>query len=192
MQRGEKMKDKQSLTLEQEVFGVDNESVFKSEKNSNLFYRLIDRFNQISAVLAGISLVLMMTLIVFNAVRRLYSAPIAGTVEIVSWLAAVTFIFSLGYAQLHKRHVYIDLFIKKLPPLTQRCIHTIVNVLSIAFFMIAVWQMTLHGIDLMNKGIVSETMRISFYPIVTFCSIGFLGLLMALIKETILIWRRGE
>ncbi|WP_408010138.1 TRAP transporter small permease [Pseudalkalibacillus sp. A8] len=186
------MEDKQTVPLEQEIPRTMHESTVMKNEKTSVFLRIIDRINQGSAVLAGTTLLIMILLVVFNSIKRLFSDPIAGTVELVSWLGAVTTIFSLGYAQLHKGHVFIDLLYKKFPETIQHILHTFMNLASIAFFSVAGWQIALYGINLMENGVVSPTMRISFYPIVIFCSLGFLGLLLALVKETILIWRGGS
>lgn len=176
-------------------FDADNTKPLedKAERNiadsSNLFFRSTEYLNRFFAAIAGVALISMMLLIVFNSVKRLFSDPISGTVEIVSWLGAVTGVFALGYTQLNKGHIYIDMLINNFPPLIRKIIHTIMNVLSIAFFSIASWQLALFGINLRDGGVVSETIQFSFYPIVILCSLGFLGLVLALVKETILIWK---
>lgn len=185
------MENKPLAQLDPEIPQVTQKVSVKNEERSNIFFKLIDRINQVSAILAGTSLLVMILLVVFNAIKRLFSDPIAGTVELVSWLGAMTTIFSLGYAQLYKGHVYIDLLFKKLPLRLQQVLHTTLNIISIGFFSMAGWQITMYGLNLMENGVVSTTMRISFYPIVIFCSLGFLGLLLALIKETVLIWKGG-
>lgn len=184
------MENKQAISLEEEKSQpLDLEETANLESESNVFFKMIDRLNQGLAILAGLALVCMMLLVVFNAVKRLYSDPIAGTVELVSWLGAITAVFSLGYAQLHRGHVYIDLLVNKLPNRSQKIIHSFMNVLSMGFFLIAAWQIVSYGLDLMNSGVVSETIQVAFYPLVILCSVGFFSLVMAILKETILIWR---
>ncbi|MFD1708945.1 TRAP transporter small permease [Siminovitchia sediminis] len=160
----------------------------KDEK-PNIFFRFTDYLNQGLAYLAGLSLICMMLLVVFNSIKRLFSDPISGTVELVSWLGAMTAVFSLGYAQLHKGHVFIDLLIVKFPPALHKLTHSLVNVLSILFFIMAGWQISLYGISLKQSGVVSETMQISFYPLVILCSLGFFSLVLAIVKETIEVWK---
>ncbi|GIN93857.1 hypothetical protein J6TS1_39010 [Siminovitchia terrae] len=155
----------------------------------NIFFRITDSLNQGLAFIAGLSLICMMLLVVFNSIKRLFSDPISGTVELVSWLGAMTAVFSLGYAQLHKGHVFIDLLIVKFPSGLQKLTHSMVNVISILFFAMAGWQITLYGMGLKQSGVVSETMQVAFYPLVILCSIGFFSLVLALIKETIEVWR---
>lgn len=191
-----------------EVFWMENEQSLKlnsttpnppedldpNEKavSSNVFFRLTDYFNQALAVIAGIALISMMLLVVFNAIKRIFSDPISGTVEIVSWLGAITGVFALGYTQLNKGHVFIDMLLDRFPTSIHKLIHTFMNVVSIAFFLIAAWQIALYGIGLKNNGVVSQTIQFSFYPLVILCSLGFFGLVLAIMKETILIWKEAS
>ncbi|PIC64934.1 C4-dicarboxylate ABC transporter permease [Sporosarcina sp. P13] len=171
-----------------------DERIYKEKvtSSSNLFFKATDYLNQFLAVIAGVALLSMMLLIVFNSIKRIYSDPIAGTVEIVSWLGAITGIFALGYTQLNKGHVYIDMLLDKFPAMLQRVIHTIVNVLSAIFFLVAAWQLLLYGLKLQSDGIVSQTIQFSFYPLVILSSIGFIGLVLAITKETVLIWKEAS
>ncbi|PID01767.1 C4-dicarboxylate ABC transporter permease [Sporosarcina sp. P2] len=168
---------------------IEDKHEEKVVSTSNLFFKTTDYLNRFLAVIAGMALMLMMLLIVFNSIKRMYSDPIAGTVEIVSWLGAITGIFALGYTQLNKGHVYIDMLVDKFPSMLRRIIHTVMNVLSASFFLVAAWQLLLFGLNLGSNGVVSQTIQFSFYPIVILSSIGFIGLVLAIVKETILIWK---
>src|SRR3954464_6427451 len=91
---------------------VYDQTVKKSKsKSTNLFFTMIDKMNEGLAWIAGLAVVLLMLLIVFNAIKRIFSSPFAGTVEVSTWLGAISGIFALGYAQLNKGHVFIDLLI---------------------------------------------------------------------------------
>ncbi|WP_419888306.1 TRAP transporter small permease [Neobacillus niacini] len=169
---------------------VYDQTIKKTKSKSiNLFFTMIDKMNEALAWIAGAAVVLLMLLIVFNAIKRMFSDPFAGTVEIATWLGAISGIFALGYAQLHKSHVFIDLLINKFPEMVSKIIHTLVNIVSALFFLVAGWLIFQHGLNMMGSGVVSETLRIPFYPIVQLCSLGFIGIVLAIIKETIFIWK---
>lgn len=183
----------QSIQLDtenlQETMHNDSADTLLCDEKPNIFFKITDSLNRGLAFIAGLFLICMMLLVVFNSLKRLFSDPIAGTVELVSWLGAMTAIFSLGYAQLYKGHVFIDLLIVKFPSGLQKLTHSLVNVISILFFIMAGWQMTIYGIDLKQNGIVSETMQVAFYPLVILCSLGFFSLVLSLVKETIEVWK---
>src|SRR5690625_5443161 len=101
----------------------------------------------------------MIALIVFNAIKRLFSDPFSGTVEVVGWLAAITSTFSLGYAQLHKAHVYIDLLFEKFPEMLQKIVYTIMVAGSVIFFTLVVYYLFQHGLLMKRNGTLSETLQ---------------------------------
>lgn len=183
------MGNEQVHAMQFDTENPDSVDIEKNESSSNLFFRMIDYLNQGLAYIAGLALICMMLLVVLNAIKRLYSDPISGTVEIVSWLGAITGVFALGYTQLSKGHVFIDLLLEKFPSYLQKAVHTFVNILSGLFFLMAAWQIVLYGLGLKNNGIVSETIQFAFYPLVILCSLGFFSLFLAIVKETILIWK---
>lgn len=185
------MGNEQTIQFDTENPDLAYEKENKTASSPNVFFKITDYLNQGLAFLAGLALISMMLLVVLNAIKRLYSDPILGTVEIVSWLGAITGVFALGYTQLNKGHVYIDMLLDKFPPLLNKVIHTFMNVLSIFFFLIAAWQIILYGINMRNEGVVSQTIQFSFYPLVILCSIGFFGLVLAIAKETVLIWKEA-
>ncbi|RST77230.1 TRAP transporter small permease [Siminovitchia acidinfaciens] len=190
------MGTEQSIQLDTENPKVtvhkDSADALSNEGKPNIFFKITDSLNRGLAFIAGLSLICMMLLVVFNSIKRLFSDPIAGTVELVSWLGAITAVFSLGYAQLHKGHVFIDLLIVKFPSGLQKLTHSMVNVFSILFFTMAGWQITLYGMGLKESGVVSETMQVAFYPLVILCSIGFFSLVLAIVKETVEVWKGAK
>lgn len=164
---------------------------FSHEENKVLrvFFHITKYLNGVMAWVAGIALLSMIALIVFNAIKRLFSDPFSGTVEVVGWLAAITATFSLGYAQLHKAHVYIDLLFEKFPAMLQKIVYTIMVAGSIIFFTLVVLYLFQYGLTMKQNGTLSETLQLLFYPFILLCSFGFVGLVLSLIKDLIDCWR---
>lgn len=184
------MAREQAVRLDKQLSSVLKEvNVEGRKENNSLFFAIVDRMNQVMVWFAGTMILLMMALIVLNSLKRMVSAPFAGTVEVVCWLGALAGMFSLGYAQLHKSHVFIDLIITKLSPVLRKTIHTMINIVCSLFFCLAGWQLFIYGLSLIENGVVSETLRVIYYPVVMIGSLGFLGLVLAMIKETILVWK---
>src|SRR5690625_4286107 len=163
------------MTVHQENLHDERSEDNNSRSFLNILNKLISKYNIVVASIAGISLILMMSLIVFNAIIRMFTSPVSGTVEMAGWLAAITGIFALGYAQLYKAHVYIDLLIVKLPVMLYKIIHTFMNLISILFFSLAAWNLTMYGLSLSKQGVLSATLEIPFYPIVLLCTLGLIG-----------------
>ncbi|MDT8860726.1 TRAP transporter small permease [Alkalihalobacillus sp. MEB130] len=149
------------------------------------------QFNKALLVLAGLCITLMMFLIVGNAIVRVFAKPFSGTVEVVGWLAAIAISFSLGYTQLQKGHVSIDLLIQKFHPVIQKGVQLIIYAASLLFFAMVGWQMIVYATSLMNAGTVSSTLRIAFYPLVYLVAIGFIGITFALLTDLIKLLKVG-
>ncbi|UCF93610.1 MAG: TRAP transporter small permease subunit, partial [Desulfobacterales bacterium] len=101
---------------------------------------LLDRLNALLnrglAFGAGVALITMMMVTVGEMVFRMFGHPMAGTVETIGWLAAVTTAFALGYTQLHQGHVAIDLFINRIAPRLRAVVNLLVSLASTALFVI--------------------------------------------------------
>ena len=148
---------------------------------------LLDRFNSILnrglAWVAGFSLVAMVLVTVGEMVLRMFGKPMAGTVETIGWLSAVTTAFALGYTQIHQGHVSIDLFTRRLGPLLQVMVSMLVLLASTVLFVIVTWNVFRHAGVLRETGSLSETMKVIVYPWVYLVSLGCAGLTLALIID---------
>ena len=148
---------------------------------------LLDRFNALLnkglAFVAGFSLIAMMLVTVGEMVSRMFGSPMAGTVEAIGWLAAVTTAFALGYTQIQQGHVSIDLFINRLGPRLRGVINMLVYLASTALFMIVTWNVFRHASVLKQSGSLSETMKVIVYPWVYLVSLGCAGLTLALLVD---------
>jgi len=148
---------------------------------------LLDRFNSILnrglAWVAGFSLVAMVLVTVGEMVLRMFGKPMAGTVETIGWLSAVTTAFALGYTQIHQGHVSIDLFTRRLGPLLQVMVSMLVLLASTVLFVIVTWNVFRHAGVLRETGSLSETMKVIVYPWVYLVSLGCAGLTLALIVD---------
>jgi TRAP-type C4-dicarboxylate transport system permease small subunit len=148
--------------------------------------------NNFLAIMAGISLFSMMLLIVGNSIVRKFYVPFIGTVEVVGWLAALTTAFAVGHTQRHKGHVVLDLLMEKCPVKMQAVVNIIVSFVNISFFAIVFYYLFLYSLNLKQSGLVSETLVIAYYPFVTMLSIGFFGLLFALVVDLIKDFKKGD
>jgi len=150
----------------------------------------VDLLNRISALLnkglafvAGCCLIAMMLVTVGEMVFRMFGNPMAGTVETIGWLAAVTTAFALGYTQIHQGHVSIDLFTNRLNPRLRAVINILVYLASTALFMVVTWNIFRHAGVLKQSGSLSETMKVIVYPWVYLVSLGCAGLTLALLVD---------
>ena len=148
-----------------------------------LLDRLNTALNKGLAFTAGISLVAMMLVTVGEMVFRMFGKPMAGTVETIGWLAAVTTAFALGYTQLYQGHVSIDLFVRRLKPLAAASLNVVVYFIATALFVVVTWNVFQHAGVLRETGSLSETMKVIVYPWVYLVSLGCLGLTLSLFLD---------
>ncbi len=148
---------------------------------------VLDRLNSILntglAWAAGFSLVAMVMVTVGEMVLRMFGRPMAGTVETIGWLAAVTTAFALGYTQVHQGHVSIDLLTTRLGSRSQVVVSMLVNLISAALFVIVTWNVFRYAGLLRETGSLSETMKVIVYPWVYLVSLGCAGLTLALLVD---------
>ena len=149
----------------------------------DLLIRFNNWLNRGLACVAGFSLVAMMAVTVGEMVFRMLGHPMAGTVEIIGWLAAMTTAFALGYTQLFRGHVSIDLLVHRFPPRMRALIDMLVYLASTAIFLIVTWRVFAHAGVLKESGSLSETMKVIVYPWVYLVSLGCLGLTLALFVD---------
>jgi len=135
------------------------------------------------AWLAGISLLLMVALVVANTILRTVLVPIQGASEIVGWLGAVTVAFALGYTQLEKGHVAIDLLVQKFPRVLQRAVEVVVQLINTLFSAWISWQLIKYGINVMNTSQLSQTLQVAFYPLIFAVSVGFMGMTLVFLTD---------
>lgn len=148
-----------------------------------LFDRLNAILNRALAFISGFSLIAMMSVTVGEMVLRMFGKPMAGTVETIGWLAAMTTAFALGYTQIHQGHVSIDLFVNRLGPRTRAVINMLMYLASAALFIIITWNIFRYAGVLKQSGSLSETMKVIVYPWVYLVSLGCAGLTLALLVD---------
>jgi len=147
----------------------------------------LDRFSTIInkglTFFAGLALIAMMLVTVGEMVLRMFGRPMAGTIEVIAWLAAVTTAFALGYTQINRGHVSIGLFINRLTPRIRALVNTLVYLVATILFAIITWHVFLHAGVLKQSGSLSETMKVIVYPWVYLTSLGCAGLTLALVVD---------
>ena len=151
--------------------------------------RLSSVLNRGLALVAGCTLIAMMLVTVGEMVLRTFGHPMAGTVEAIGWLAAVTTAFALGYTQVYRGHVAISLFTDRLSPRLQALVDMLVYLASTLLFVTAAWHVFDHAGVLKKTGSLSETMKVIVYPWVYLVSVGCGGLALALLVDFLMSFR---
>lgn len=149
----------------------------------NLLDKLNRYLNGIMTILAGVSVMALMLLAAGNVIMRLFGAPFRGTYEMVGFLGAITAAFALGYTQIRKEHVMVDLFSRKYPPRLKRVIDAISYLLTMIFTILIAYAIFASGTILKQKEEVSETLKIIYYPFVYAVALGFAAMALTLLID---------
>jgi TRAP-type C4-dicarboxylate transport system permease small subunit len=137
-------------------------------------------------IIAGISLIFLMSLTMADVVLRFFKRPLVGTYELVAYSGALVIGFSIPFTSWVRGHIYVDFLILKLSSTSRKIFHIFTRCLGMGLFLSVGWNLIKMGMDLHRSGEVSPTLQMPFYPIVYAvgfcCFIQFLVLLSDVLK----------
>ncbi|MCD6732809.1 MAG: TRAP transporter small permease [Burkholderiaceae bacterium] len=148
-----------------------------------LLEKLSESVNGALAWAAGLALIAMMLFTVGDMALRALGRPVAGSYEIIGWLSAAAMALALGYTQVHRGHVAIDLLTTRLKDRTRAAIELVTSLLALLLFAAVAWQLARYGRVLQETGSLSETLKAIVYPWVYVVAAGAAGLALALLVE---------
>lgn len=141
----------------------------------------------------GVFLVGMVVLTCANIVLRAFGMPVRGTFELMGFFGAVTAAFALGYTQIRRGHVAVDVLMNTFSPATKRFLKVINNLVGLVFFLAIAWQVADKATVLKAAGEVTETLGMAYYPFVYCVAIGcaMLGLVFLADLANVLATGKG-
>jgi TRAP-type C4-dicarboxylate transport system permease small subunit len=139
--------------------------------------------NRVLTVTGGAFLMGMILLTCANIFIRQIHIPIRGTFELMGYAGAVVTAFSLGYTQLTRGHICVDVLVKTYPAPLKRFVGFINHGICALFFFTASWQVVKKAMILKNAGELSETLRIIYYPFTMAVAFGCFVLALALFTD---------
>ncbi|HHT47415.1 MAG TPA: TRAP transporter small permease [Firmicutes bacterium] len=146
--------------------------------------KIIYGFNGYILKIALLFTVLMMFVTVGDVVARsFFNKPIPGIFELTRYALAVIVFTSLGWSQMSKVHIAINLFVSRLSALWQNGIDTFNYLLAFITFVISFWQMVAYTIRLFNYDVVTTVLRVHVYPWVLISAVGILFFALALFLD---------
>ena len=130
--------------------------------------------NQVLLWIAGLFLLAMITITAANIVIRFFWLPIRGTFELMGYFGAVVTAFALGYTQIKRGHIAVDIVVLKFSEKTQRYLHAVNHLICMVFFIIVTRQVFKYASILWETGEVTETLQIVYYPFTYAVALGSL------------------
>jgi len=125
----------------------------------------VSRFlSQVFMWIAGVFLCAMILLTCGNIFLRIVWVPVKGTFELMGYFGAVLTAFALGYTQIRRGHIAVDIVVMGFSKKTHNILNVIINLMCMIFFALVSWQITKYATTLWKTGEVTETLRIVYYP----------------------------
>ncbi len=129
-----------------------------------ILHKVNQVLNQVLIGIAGFFVAAMILLTCANVFLRLVWVPVGGTFELMGYFGAIVTALALGYTQMKRGHVAVDILVKQFSKKTQVVLKAINDCICMVFFAVVAWQISRYGITLWKTGEVTETLRIIYYP----------------------------
>lgn len=103
-------------------------------------YQFYGRLLVVIAVVAGFAMFAMMWLVGLNSLtRKVFNAPIVGTVEITEALMTFAVMLPMAYTQFKRSHIRVTLLVSRLPPAVAHVLYAMTLLIGCLFFAWATW-----------------------------------------------------
>ncbi len=130
-----------------------------------------------------------------NMLMRAMGAPITGAYELVGFFGALVVALPLGYTQITRSHISVDILSTRYSKRTQRMMNIISSFLCTIFFILVAWQSAIYASTIWKRGETSETLRIVYHPFVYVVALCCLLLALVLLLDflkTVGLLRKGD
>lgn len=140
----------------------------------NMFKKVVTKVCDYLDTVGGIALAAIMILITLNVITRIFGKPIKGTVEWVQFLLSASIGLTIAYCALQEAHITVGILVDRLPRKARLIIETFVNVLVMAFALLASRMLLLNGFAMRDRGQLGMVTRLPYYPFIYITAFGFL------------------
>lgn len=161
-----------------------------------LMKKIINGLNVTFLKISMILILLMMFITVADVSGRyFFNRPILGVFELTRFGLGAIVCAALGWSQINKVHIAINLLVTRLPIIWQRLIETFNYLLALITFIIVSWQMFSYTARLYTGAQVTSVLGVPIYPFVLISAVGIVlftfVLFWDLIKEINKLFGRG-
>ncbi|NLE11714.1 MAG: TRAP transporter small permease [Actinobacteria bacterium] len=133
---------------------------------------------------AGLGLIGMLVLVVADIIGiKVFSRPVPGGIEIVTFLAVVAAGFAMAYTAFMHGHVAVDFVVDKLPKRPKLVVSLITVLFSVGLMAVLSYYTFKYAGKLKTTGEVSMTQKIPFYPFVYGLAVCWVLTTLILIRE---------
>jgi TRAP-type C4-dicarboxylate transport system permease small subunit len=121
--------------------------------------------SNVMAVVAGVTLLVIMLLTVLDVILRYFGRPITGIYDLVALGGAVIVGFSIPYAARKKVHVFMEMAQMFQSKMVEKVLLLLARFLALTISVVVGWNLILLGTGFMKTGEASLTIQIAFYPV---------------------------
>lgn len=141
-------------------------------------------FTKVLFWIASAGLVAILLLIVADVIGiKVFSRPVPGGIELVSFLAVVAIAFAAPFTQVMRGHVAVDFIVEKFPRRAKLIVDALMTFFSVCLFALLTWYTFKYAGELKSSGEVSMSQKIPFYPFVYGMAVCFVAMLLLLIMD---------
>jgi len=133
--------------------------------------------------IGGVALLSMTGIACANMLMRPIGTPLTGAYELVGFFGALVVALPLGYAQITRSHISVDILGTRYSKRTQRIVNLISSFLCMIFFILVSWQSAIYASTIWKRGETSETLRIIYHPFVYVVALCCLLLALVLLVD---------
>lgn len=101
-----------------------------------------------------------------NMLMRILGSPFKGAYELVGFFGALVVALPLGYAQINRAHISVDILARYYSSRTKRIINAFNSLVCTGLFILVAWQSWVYATAIWKRGETSETLRIIYHPFV--------------------------
>ena len=148
--------------------------------------RFFQRLSTYFAYIGALSLFLMMCLTIADVTGRyLFNSPILGAFELTEFMVLILIFSFLAYAQAHKAHINVDLFMMFFPEKLKNLIELFNHIACLAIMILITWTGFEKAIEVMEAGESSPNLDVPSYPFVFFLVLGCAVMCIEFIRDIV-------
>lgn len=145
--------------------------------------KVLSPLSKIIGRISSVFIMLMMFLTVADVIgRRFFSLPIIGGVELNELMLVIVVFGFIGFCQMQKHHISIDMFLKRFTLRTQNVINSINYLIFLFFCVFLSWSLLCYGVNQIG-GTVTTALGLEIYPIIIFAGVGVLILSIVVLQH---------
>jgi len=160
----------------------------------SILERVSHRLSKWFSWIGGVALLSLTGIACANMLMRPTGTPITGAYELVGFFGALVVALPLGYAQISRSHISVDILAVRYSKKTIQIMNAISSFSCMIFFILVAWQTADYATTVWRRGETSETLRIIYHPFVYIVALCCLLLAFVLLINFLksLLLMRGE